>query len=205
MPNGSIEFCTLNNNLRQIVSVTADLAMSRYRRYLGRRVVTRSGGVLMSRPHLLELEAALVRKGWRVTAVHPGNEYDISAAWEIQRSASELNLSCSRPRRSRRPISVRPSRRFIVPRLIRALMPATTTSSPTPMSPSSSARCRNERAGCVTRSISSPTRGASRSCRVVSTRRTSDSTDPVRREDGSGELLTTLYSDALKTEAKRKR
>ncbi len=40
MPNGSIEFCTLNNNLRQIVSVTADLAMSRYRRYLGRRVVT---------------------------------------------------------------------------------------------------------------------------------------------------------------------
>jgi hypothetical protein len=30
MPNGSIEFCTLNNNLRQIVSVTADLEINLY-------------------------------------------------------------------------------------------------------------------------------------------------------------------------------
>src|SRR5262249_44012755 len=45
-----------------------------------------------SKPHLCDLEAALARKGWRVAAVHAGNEYDISATWKIQRSAREPGL-----------------------------------------------------------------------------------------------------------------
>jgi hypothetical protein len=32
------------------------------------------------------MEEALRRKGWRVIAVHPGDDYRISATWEIQRS-----------------------------------------------------------------------------------------------------------------------
>jgi hypothetical protein len=43
----------------------------------------------MSKPHLRALEEALGRRGWRVIAVHPGNDHDISASWEIQRSPSE--------------------------------------------------------------------------------------------------------------------
>lgn len=40
----------------------------------------------MSQPHLRALEEALARRGWRVVAVHPGDDYQISATWEIQRS-----------------------------------------------------------------------------------------------------------------------
>jgi hypothetical protein len=43
----------------------------------------------MSKPHLRALEQALLRKGWRVIAVHPGDDYRISATWEIQRSSQE--------------------------------------------------------------------------------------------------------------------
>jgi hypothetical protein len=46
----------------------------------------------VSKSHLEALEQALARKGWRVLAVHPGNDYDISATWEIQRSTSEPSL-----------------------------------------------------------------------------------------------------------------
>jgi hypothetical protein len=34
------------------------------------------------------LEEALLRRGWRVIAVHPGDDYQISATWEIQRSCT---------------------------------------------------------------------------------------------------------------------
>jgi hypothetical protein len=50
------------------------------------------GGLLVSKPHLRLLEESLASKGWRVVAVHPGNDYDISATWEIQRSTSEPSL-----------------------------------------------------------------------------------------------------------------
>lgn len=40
----------------------------------------------MSQPHLRALEEALVRRGWRIVTVHPGDDYQISATWEIQRS-----------------------------------------------------------------------------------------------------------------------
>lgn len=46
----------------------------------------------MSKPHLRALEEALARKGWRVVAVYPGNDYDVAATWEIQRSAREPSL-----------------------------------------------------------------------------------------------------------------
>jgi hypothetical protein len=46
----------------------------------------------MSKPHLRALEEALVRRGWRVVAVHPGNDCNISATWEIQRSSSHPSL-----------------------------------------------------------------------------------------------------------------
>jgi hypothetical protein len=46
----------------------------------------------MSEPHLRGLEKTLANKGWRVITVHPGNGYDISATWEIQRSTSEPSL-----------------------------------------------------------------------------------------------------------------
>ena len=41
----------------------------------------------MSRSHLRALEESLASSGWRVVGVHPGNDYDISATWEIQRSS----------------------------------------------------------------------------------------------------------------------
>ena len=46
----------------------------------------------MSEPHLRALENALARKGWRVVAVHPGDDYGISASWEIQRSTQQPSL-----------------------------------------------------------------------------------------------------------------
>jgi hypothetical protein len=50
------------------------------------------GGLVVSKPHLLALEEALARKGWRVIAIHPGNNYDISATWEILRSTSAASV-----------------------------------------------------------------------------------------------------------------
>jgi hypothetical protein len=49
-------------------------------------------GEAVSKPHLLALEEALLRKGWRVVAVHPGDDYRISATWEIQRSSRGPSL-----------------------------------------------------------------------------------------------------------------
>jgi hypothetical protein len=46
----------------------------------------------MSKPHLRALEDALARKGWRIVVVHPGDDYRISATWEIQRSSSQPSL-----------------------------------------------------------------------------------------------------------------
>lgn len=46
----------------------------------------------MSKPHLRELEEALNRKGWRIVAVHPGDDYRISATWEIQRSSRQASV-----------------------------------------------------------------------------------------------------------------
>jgi hypothetical protein len=43
----------------------------------------------MSKDHLRDLEEALLRKGWRIIAVHPGDDYRISATWEIRRSNSQ--------------------------------------------------------------------------------------------------------------------
>jgi hypothetical protein len=46
----------------------------------------------MSKPHLRALEEALARRGWRVAAVHPGDDYRISATWEIRRSGDRSSL-----------------------------------------------------------------------------------------------------------------
>jgi hypothetical protein len=54
--------------------------------------VRQKRGSRVSKPHLHELRASLERNGWQVVAVCPGNDYDISATWEIQRSASESRL-----------------------------------------------------------------------------------------------------------------
>jgi hypothetical protein len=35
------------------------------------------------------LEEGLLRKGWRVIAIHPGDHYRISATWEIQRNSKQ--------------------------------------------------------------------------------------------------------------------
>ena len=43
----------------------------------------------MSDWHLDQLRNALERKGWRIVAEHPGNDYDISASWELTRSKSQ--------------------------------------------------------------------------------------------------------------------
>lgn len=40
----------------------------------------------MAKPHLRALEEALARRGWRIVAVHPGDEYQVAKTWEIQRS-----------------------------------------------------------------------------------------------------------------------
>jgi hypothetical protein len=39
--------------------------------------------------HLDYLERALNSQGWRVVAIHPGNDYDLSGSWEIERSATD--------------------------------------------------------------------------------------------------------------------
>ena len=47
---------------------------------------------VVSKPHLQALEEALLRKGWRIIAVHPGDDYRISATWEIQRGSGQPSL-----------------------------------------------------------------------------------------------------------------
>jgi hypothetical protein len=47
-----------------------------------------SGASSLSAPHLRALEDALARRGWRVAAVHPGDDYRVSARWELHRSGS---------------------------------------------------------------------------------------------------------------------
>ena len=42
--------------------------------------------------HLKALDHALTQRGWRVVAVHPGNDLNVSASWEIQRSTEEPPL-----------------------------------------------------------------------------------------------------------------
>ena len=39
-------------------------------------------------PHLRALEEALVRQGWRITAVHAGNDYNIAGTWQPNDPAS---------------------------------------------------------------------------------------------------------------------
>src|SRR5262245_57496309 len=46
----------------------------------------------MSTAHLSALEGALSRRGWRVVAAHPGDDYSISATRELQRSGGEGTL-----------------------------------------------------------------------------------------------------------------
>jgi hypothetical protein len=40
----------------------------------------------MAQWHLDELRGALERKGWRVVAEHPGDDYKVSGTWELHRS-----------------------------------------------------------------------------------------------------------------------
>ena len=42
--------------------------------------------------HLQELRNAFEQKGWRVIAEHPGDDYRVSATWEIQRSTEEPSI-----------------------------------------------------------------------------------------------------------------
>jgi hypothetical protein len=42
----------------------------------------------MSKEHLCALENTLLRNGWRIVTVHPGDSYRISATWELQRGGS---------------------------------------------------------------------------------------------------------------------
>jgi hypothetical protein len=44
----------------------------------------------MSTPHLHALEAAVTRRGWQIVAVHPADDYRISATWELKRGATSL-------------------------------------------------------------------------------------------------------------------
>ena len=37
--------------------------------------------------HLKELRDEIEQRGWRITVEHPGDDYSISATWEIQRSS----------------------------------------------------------------------------------------------------------------------
>jgi len=46
----------------------------------------------MSAPHLHALEDALSRRGWRIVAAYPGDDYSISASWELQRSGRKASL-----------------------------------------------------------------------------------------------------------------
>ena|ERR1700754_284939 len=46
----------------------------------------------MARWHLDELRDALEHKGWRVVAELPGDDYRVSATWELQRSGDPRSL-----------------------------------------------------------------------------------------------------------------
>ena len=46
----------------------------------------------MSKSHLSALEHALAQTGWRIIAVHPGDDFGISASWEMQRSTNDPSL-----------------------------------------------------------------------------------------------------------------
>ena len=46
----------------------------------------------MSKNHLLALEEALASKGWRVVAVLPGDDYRISATWQVERGGGQSRL-----------------------------------------------------------------------------------------------------------------
>ena len=39
----------------------------------------------MAQWHLDEIRAALEKRGWRLTAELPGNDYNISATWQFER------------------------------------------------------------------------------------------------------------------------
>ena len=46
----------------------------------------------MSAPHLRDLENALIRRGWQLVAAHLGDDYRVSATWELRRNGSESVL-----------------------------------------------------------------------------------------------------------------
>jgi len=46
----------------------------------------------MSEWHLDQLRNALERRGWRIIAEHPGNDYEISASWELARSKNQTTI-----------------------------------------------------------------------------------------------------------------
>jgi hypothetical protein len=50
------------------------------------RVASQCHDATMSEWHLDELRAALTNRGWKVLAVHPGDDYAVSGSWEIERS-----------------------------------------------------------------------------------------------------------------------
>ena len=43
----------------------------------------------MAEWHLREIRNALEARGWRIVAQHPGDDYRVSATWEIERSTKE--------------------------------------------------------------------------------------------------------------------
>ena len=48
--------------------------------------------VAMSESNLEALRKALLRKGWKVHSELPGNDYDVSASWEIGRGGEDRTL-----------------------------------------------------------------------------------------------------------------
>lgn len=43
----------------------------------------------MSQAHLDELERVLAKQGWRIVAAHSGDDYRVSATWELRRGNSD--------------------------------------------------------------------------------------------------------------------
>jgi hypothetical protein len=41
-------------------------------------------------PHLQDLESAIAHRGWEIVAVTPGDDYRISATWELKRGETSL-------------------------------------------------------------------------------------------------------------------
>jgi hypothetical protein len=50
------------------------------------------GTIAMSKPHLEALENAIRRSRWRVVSVHPGDDYQVSATWEIRRNEGDASI-----------------------------------------------------------------------------------------------------------------